>query len=128
MVQVKVKVNRLAFNEPTVDGKGKSITNDNGKIVMSDPVLYRKGDVFDIIDIKKAEKLKRGNSIEILGKVPVVEDADTKEIDKLRKQVAEQEVIIAEMKLQSKVGNAKEATVYGSVPTPPSVTHTPVKK
>lgn len=127
MVQVKVKVNRLAFNEPKLDGKGNPVLDDEKKIVMSDPVSYRRGDVFDLLDIDKANKLKRGNSIEILGKVPVVENADIKEIDKLKKQLAEQEAIIAGMKTPSKASNAPEAATYGSVSTSP-VTHTPAKK
>jgi len=128
MVQVRVKVNRLVFNEPKLDGKGNPILDNEKKIVMSDPVFYRRGDVFDLLDIDKANKLKRGNSVEILGKVPVVENADTKEIDKLRKQVADQEAIIAEMKTPSKTINAPGATTYGSVPAHPPVTHTPAKK
>lgn len=128
MVQVKVKVNRLAFNEPILDKNGNPTLDNEKKIITTENVFYRKGDVFDIIDIRKAEKLKRGNSIEILGKVPVVENADLKEIDKLRKQVADQEAIIAEMKKPSKTINAPGATTYGSVPAHPPVTHTSAKK
>jgi hypothetical protein len=110
LVQVKVKVNKILFDQPELDEKGKAKVDGKGKIVMSDAVLYRKGDVFDIHDLARAEKLKRGGSVQIIGQV--AESPGNAEIEFMKKQLAEKDAIIAGLKTPQPVvqGTAVQGT------------------